>query len=820
MINSKQAYSILDINNNEILTKDGSISLVYIIHNPEPYSLGEDKLDLRHSNIVKAFRNFESDVFIQQQVIVLEDTFDASYHYSTDSFLTNADREHFHGRETIKDYTFLIFTLSGLKSLEEKYVSNPLSYKRNLSIKDQEKINSFYEATKVALSIINKLYNTRIQQISEEEVKYFFKEYVNGFNEDNGLRDIKFDSNVHIGDNHYSAFSLSDSSYFPEQISNTVQDESIHIEELRLVRGYMDDFGVNFPKNHIYNQIVHLPGHKKLREELEKTIDLYAKNRSFGTGIEYNHKRLKEILKEILENGYTLCKSHFSIITWDKDLEKLKKKEDDVKGILGYKDIKYYLPSYEGLYHLFVGTIPGRASSLHKDFFFLNTLENAQCLFTNYSFYRDDEEGVVYQTRVLQTPIKRDLWDSKKKRISARNQIWYAPTGGGKSANGQHIVNQFFEEYKHIVVVEFGNSFEHLTLLNPHDSVQIKVDQNIPLGVNPFDLDGHSITKEKIYNLSHVVKKFWRLKVEDYEKEGVDVATRKFLSAYYDEITSDHSFIGFYHFVIENYNRLIQDNDIPAAYFDIQNFKLVCSEYLPGGIYENLCKGGKNNEDLLKGKRLVVFELSGIKDNPFLKSIVLSIISETFNEKVLSDRSTKGALVFDEMAKTQEMKDETQVVSNDVLQTVAHIAQMIRKENGALILIYQTPSQLPENRFANNILDNTQIIGVLQGNESVYNAIIKRHSIINQSHINLMKSVKNNFNSDRPYSEMCLIYNQDYAIVVRLELPRKKLLAFQTEGEKWDYLQKDFKETGSLEESINNLIKIEDEENSFNINHF
>ncbi|MSB82409.1 hypothetical protein GKD00_10875, partial [Lactobacillus ruminis] len=45
-------------------------------------------------------------------------------------------------------------------------------------------------------------------------------------------------------------------------------------------------------------------------------------------------------------------------------------------------------------------------------------------------------------------------------------------------------------------------------------------------------------------------------------------------------------------------------------------------------------------------------------------------------------------------------------------------------------------------------------------------------------------------------------FMDSYATVVRLELSPEKLLAFQTDGEKWNKLQEIYKEAGSMETAI------------------
>ena len=107
-----------------------------------------------------------------------------------------------------------------MASLKESYVANPLNYTEKLTKKDKERLSRFFDKVKSSVGILNKLYNTTITALEENELRYFFLNYVNGFQSDQGLRDLVFDNKLHIGDNHYSIFSISDSSYLPDTITN------------------------------------------------------------------------------------------------------------------------------------------------------------------------------------------------------------------------------------------------------------------------------------------------------------------------------------------------------------------------------------------------------------------------------------------------------------------------------------------------------------------------------------------------------------------------------------------------------------------------
>ena len=67
-----------------------------------------------------------------------------------------------------------------------------------------------------------------------------------------------------------------------------------------------------------------------------------------------------------------------------------------------------------------------------------------------------------------------------------------------------------------------------------------------------------------------------------------------------------------------------------------------------------------------------------------------------------------------------------------------------------------------------------------------------------------LQSIHKNFKAEYPYGELWMKRFEETE-VVRNELPDASFLAFQTKGELWDKLNKDFQETGNLELSIEKL---------------
>lgn len=801
-ISSAQAYSILDILDGAILSKDGSISVAFFLENPEAYSLDEDILNARHTDLFRAFKYMPENSFVHKQDIFLKKAYHADMHIKSESFISKAERRHFNGRPYLDHICVIAFTLTGLDTLEKSYQQNPFKYQTSLVKKDKEKLNVFFDAIEQAAIIINNIPNTSLVKMTDDELKNYVKRFVNGFHDDDGFRDIRFSDRIEIGNHKGSIFAISDEQYLPDDLYISSVDDTLPSANTSLSCAYLEKIGIHLLANHIYNQVIFFDGSEKLKASLEKRVKLFGQHQKFSPKIEYQYNKLKELEKEIIQEGSLLCRSHFNIMLWDENFQVLKEAEKKVKETLAIKNIQYYCPSFDGIRDIFLGSIVGRESRLDKCFFFLSDLATSLTLFTHCSVFKNDKNGVLFNDRLYQVPLRKDIWDERKERINARNALVVASTGGGKSATVLSIVQQLSEQKHKVIVVEFGRSFEQVCKLYPETSTRIDYDGQTPLGINPFFIADYSeLTIEKLKTLTAIVLRFWRVKVDENQM----VSITKIIKDYYANVQCEHSFPSFYNYIKESYYQIIERQEIPERFFDKNSFLHVCSEFMPGGVYENICKIDGSNEDKIRSKDFILFELTKIKKDPFLVALIMSILFDTIESKILSDRSTKGILIFDEYAETQSMVDNFS--GDDIHSTVAFCYQKLRKENGAVMAIIQTPSQLPDNEYTKGIIANTQLLYVLPTTETVYNQIIDSFSIKNSAHINLMKSIKNNFSGKKPYSEIFIRFADAYATVVRLEFSKEKFLAFQTDGEDWQTLHNDFELTQNMETSINKLLK-------------
>lgn len=776
-------YPIYDIitdteNHAMIVGKNGSLTYVVRLSEPEVYSLYKDEIENRHSVYMQAFSHMPDNSYIHKQDVYRT----CLYEPVCDnlSYLASADAEHFSGRKYLRHTCMLAFTLSGLKSLTETYVKNGFVYKEQLVQEDSDRLSEFLSAIEFAINNISSLRGTQVSYLGVDELKEYIFSSVN-FYESQGIMDICFSEEMQAGKYHARMYAITDEEFFSESSYPIAdKDYTVSRDKSELYMSPAEAFGgIHLNYNHVYNQILYFYSDKLLKIRLRKNLDNHISNRGWDkVNIPPKIKSLKGLVNEINDNKEILCYAHYSILLWDEDRSRLEYAEKELRSAMDVCNINYYIPGFGNLAEVYAGGIIGCTASLDIQYMFMTSLSLATSFLCHYSIFKNDSEGILFNDRLTQIPLRKDIWDSKNRRIKARNAVVIAPTGSGKSFITNNIIHQLLDQEFTVVGVEFGNSFKQLCYLYPEISIHIEYDQALPLGINPFDLDGQAMTPEKEDMLINLCLRFWRKPNAD---ANLTVSLRKFIALYYKKTKDGHSFQGFYKFLTTNYETLCQEIDIKKEYFDIDSFRHVCSEFMPNGTYANLC-AADGVASRLADKRFIHFELTKVKSNPFVASVVMSLLFDVINNKILSNQSKKGYIIFDEYAETAQMKSSSSL-DVDIHQTVAFFYQKIRKENGAVMTIIQSPVQLPNNEYTDGIIANTQLLYVLEGTEVVYDAIIKTFKIKNAAHINQMKSIQNNYSGQHPYSECWMRFGENYALTVRIEASKRKFLAFQTQGE-------------------------------------
>lgn len=804
---AKDFYQIIGIKGNEVISNSNTISFVYRVEEPSCYSLSEQSFDKIFSIYFEAFNRFKNDVIIHKQDIYLRKSFEGKT-IKGDSFISQAEQKHFNGKEYLEHTSLLSFSISNILSLQKSYLANPFTWKEDIDRISLRKVNDFFEQVKTVVVQLKQIKGLILTKIEEKDLQETITAYKTGLFKTNLRRDILFSERIEIDNRLGSFYCINKSENLPDEVDTYRGDTSIPTGNNPLYASYLESVGVEFPYTHIVNQIWKFDQHYK--SDFSLKVKQFGQHKSFDKLIERDYNLLDKLETELTEENNIICRYAFNVFLLE-DKEHFEQAESKLKEELQVRDIQCYMPERADLINVFGGCLIGNENLLDKDYFFLTDLKTSLCLMVHTSDFKDDDDGVYFNERLNNRPFKLDLWSKPQgNKIPARNGVIIASTGGGKSVLSLNIVQQYIEQGYKVVVVEFGQSFKQLTQLYPDVSLHIDYNKDTPLGVNPFFVpSGEMPNDDKIILLANFIVKFMRNKQIKGDAKH-EVSIKELLKYFYSSRKTDdkRTFKSFYQFIESEGQNVCEKLNIPPEYFNAKEFLHVCKDFLEGGSYENITKTSEITSKIGE-KDFIVFELTKIKSDKFLVSVVVSIILDVIDKKLL-DRSNRGLLLFDEYAEVQTVKDDFD--GDDMHATVAFCYQKIRKENGSVMTVLQSPDQLRDDEFSKGIIANTQLLFVLPTTETVYDAVINKFNIKNQAHINQMKSIRNHFEGTPKYSEVFLRIQDLDALVLRLEMSPEKLLAFQTDGDLWMKIQEEAKEKG-IEQAIKDHIEHNTNEN-------
>jgi len=786
-----QARPLIYYEGNKAYSGNGSILYGYKLILPEIYTLSEGEFEEMHTMWYRALKDFPLNTIIHKMDIYLKDKFSFS-EKENQSFLQKATVKHFNGRDKLTHHSLLFFNLPNPAVLNSARIINPFKkpLKTEEAIKSFEKTKKFFSVdVKKAVDFINTSRYAKIEPISEEEFQYLEHGYFNGFYDDR-VTDLDLKESK-VGDKNIGVYTLNNISQFGDTVRTSIEDSAMSEREWVYHQGFMDSMAIKLNCDHIYNQVVFIKDHHHEKKKIEKNKDDFAGSRKFAREYKRDAEKLDEYLDEIADDEkIRLVYGHNNIIYYASDESEFEYLTNQIPNLFKSVDIMPYYPKGKNKENIIANSFPGWIGNIDLDNYYGPIdIQQVLCLFTNVAPYRNDNEGVYFNERLNNVPVRKDIWDKQRKRIKARNFFIIAPTGEGKSVVFNHIARQMYESGVSIVIVDLGGSYRKLSLLYPNDTVYIHYKEGEPIGLNPFELkQGEDITAEKIEELSNFVFKLW--KKERLPNDGESVALKKIIKGYYTNVHQGHSFPDFYDFIDQFKDTLTKKLEL-EKHVNLDDFIHICSEFVGTGIYSFLFKKSSSQSERIGGKKFIVFELDEVKENAVLLTIMIHLVAETVRSVIWKDRKSQGIVFFDEFAKMLNFPS--------VLSSTAYFYQAIRKYEGSVGVAIQSPAQLPENEISQAIIDNTQVMYILQ-NTKGYEHVIKRFGMRPHHQVQL-QSIKNNFSGERKYSEFMLVLGKE-SNVYRLEIPQEVFYAYQTEGKEYQEIMELYEQSGNMETAI------------------
>lgn len=785
----------MDVDRSRILANNGNIAHAYRLELPEIHSLSEQDFEELHGLWFQALKSLPVGTLIHKQDIYRKVAYDAEP-LPNRSFLERATRNHFQGREYLSHESLLFFIWPRNQALNRSSLVNPFSHiPKKLPGALGERAEQFANTVRDVVGFLNNSPHLSISTFNQAEIIQYTDTYFNGFN-------VAFDTDmtlardkVQIGEYFFGAMAVNNEACFGDTVQTSRPNDKHSVEGFMFHQGFIDGLGLTFSENHIVNQIIHLDDRHKWRKLLEKRLEELSKSSNFGSQNKVLFDKVSDTLAQInKDDSSRIVRGQLNVVYWSKNEKGLDHAVSELVARFKELDIQPYRPQGQARIHYVLNSYPLFSSNFSDFDLYVTDLKHALCLMVNVTNYRSDSEGILFNDRLDNIPVVKDVWDEGKKRIKARNFAIFAPTGEGKSFLANNILRQYFEQGVRLVIIDLGGSYAKFAQLYAEQHIILKYEPGKNLGINPFYVtDPCNIAPEWLEDLTVFLMELYgsHQKVD----KSQEVALKKILLHYYGTVQEGHCLDGMYAFLENNQDSLLGKLGIDPDYFNLTNFLHILSEYVKDGIYSFLFKVGEDRSHRLEDKRLIVFELDEVKDNKEVLSVMLKLIKSAIQRTIWRNRFERGIILFDEFAK--------QLKFDNVLESVEFYYQAIRKQNGAIGIVLQSINQMPENHTSATILENTQIIYSLR-NEKGYEALKQRLNL-SAHDLNQLRSIKNDLKGERKYTEIFIKIGPE-SNIYRLEVPQEAYAAYLTDGPSNDRIMRIYKRTNNMEQAIKEFI--------------
>lgn len=797
---------ILYADQNKVVGTNGVFAMGFQMELIEKYAMGKEDYHAVDQLWNRALKDMPAgSIFLKQDVFTEQKLNTDSY--QGENYLQRATKSYFKDKQFLSHQCLVFFVLPP-GSILNTNITNPFKRLNRKAFESfDERINQFITNVDQITNFLNTgKINAgsafKLIPFSESQMLEYYDFYFNNFQNEYTSDRILKDGYLQIGNKKLSVLSTKDEEKMPESFKDLYVDKNFSTPKFKFFQNIGDLFGFELDFEHVYNQIICFADNQKELSTLRNRLDLLKKSSSFDPNNKANAKKLTILTDQIADDidSERIIKGHFNIIFSADDETGLKARRNLIVEKFKSVDIVPRQPIGNFLNSIFTNSFFLFAHCLSEKQLFYGNLSTATLFLNNCTHYKNDVKGILFNSRIGNIPVSVNQWDDEKKYMNARNFMIFAPTGGGKSFTANHILRHAYEDNARIVIIDLGESYRKFSALYPEGSVFVRYKEGESIGLNPFDLQGENLTSQKTFELGEIVLTHY--KRDSPASENEKTALRKIIEAYYRSEIANPSLLNFVAAVRKTKNHILTDLNIQTEFFNIEEFLFAMSEFEKGGIYDFLYKT-ENNSDLqrIKDKKLIVFELDEVKDNPLLLSIMLQLVSSVIQETIWKDKGTKGYILFDEVAKQFKFKG--------VFEKIEYFYQAGRKQNASIGIILQSISQLPDEgekgQIAKTIIENTQVVYVLSAKD--YRALQSRFGMSEHAY-HQMSSLNSKFEGNQKYSEIFIMRGNHHQ-VYRLEVPQEVYWAYQTEGAKNEELMKIYAETKNMESAINQYIQLQ-----------
>lgn len=756
-----------------------------LINSDEEELTEEKKLKEKELEVYKKGNQFEIEKLINEQE-------NFKKRGKTKEFLDRAYNSHFNERVYFENISYLHISKMDAKS-------KTIGISKEFADTDED---SFLNSIINGSAILEKN-GIKLELITQEELTKKgnpFSRYYN-FQKENieQLKDVDFSNNkVYVGGEEIKIYSVENLKQFPtDNIPYSKSFNGLPVSNM---------FHFSFPLSvpHLINQYIYVPGQKELKLELDKK----------RTGLEgYNYKGSNNDATEELyvfsqKMEKLSCKGvyfHYNVMCFDDDPKKIEKEINLAFSNTNFKKKTNSLTRKD----LFLAGIPSNSVrlALEKDKMMSLVLDLEATSFLNleqnYKSKVLGNRGSRLCDRIYGIPFNVDVFDKKINNIKNENVIVLSGSGGGKSYTMNLLLLNDYQQGSHIFCIDA--SFSYRIQCAMHNGVYLTFDEKNKIEFNPFYmkwlkeegskklfqenvniLASKELTRlsdmleERINTIMGVISAIVKGESE-IPTRFEEIIYRNLLYSYFkdsciNETSEEAKFDHFYEYAHKNLKRILKENQV-ADDFNANKFLMMLQEFKTGNSLGYLLNSTDQKVKNLTEERFIVIDVSRIRENALLFSIVSILAMDLYNQKVNQlPLNIKKNLVIDEA---------WQAISSPRMATFMKAqVKVIRKYGGRTIFISQELDDFISSEIIQQSVINNSAIKIFadMGEFKQKFEPIKKTLSISDSNEQKIKSLNTNNRKDAIYKEICICWEQR-AEVYAVETPLELKAIFETEAD-------------------------------------
>ncbi|MDX8572191.1 TraG family conjugative transposon ATPase [Elizabethkingia sp. HX QKY] len=811
-------FPLLAIENDCIISKDADITVCFKVRLPELFTIASAEYEAIHSAWFKAIKTLPDYTVVHKQDWFIKENYNPDLSREDQSFLSKSFERHFNERPFLNHYCYLFITKTSKERIRMQSNFSSLCKSKLIpkEIKDREVISRFLEAVDQLERIMNDSGYIHLERMTEDEISGtaeksgLLEQYLTLSRETHpSLQDIKLGSEeMRIGNNRLSMHTLSDTDDLPGTVSSHSRYEKLSTDRSDCLLSFASPVGLLLSCNHLYNQYLFIDNSDENLSKFEKSARNMHSLARYSRANQINKEWIEKYLNEAHSFGLQSIRAHFNVMSWSANPAELKQLKNDTGSALALMECKPRHNTTDTATLYWAG-IPGNAGDFPSEESFYTFIEPALCFFTEETNYQDSPSpfGIKMADRLTGKPIHLDISDLPMKQgiITNRNKFILGPSGSGKSFFTNHMVRQYYEQGAHVLLVDTGNSYQGLCELikgktKGEDGVYFTYTEDNPIAFNPFYTDDGVFDIEKRESIKTLILTLWK-RDDEPPTRSEEVALSNAVSGYIEMIKTNEqhpSFNGFYDYVKEDYQKVLEQKKVREKDFDIANFLNVLEPYYRGGEYDYLLNSEKQLD--LLSKRFIVFEIDAIKDHKILFPIVTIIIMEVFINKMRRLKGIRKLILIEEAWKA--------IAKEGMAEYIKYLFKTVRKFFGEAIVVTQEVDDIIQSPIVKESIINNSDCKILLDQRKYMNKFDDIQAMLGLTDKEKSQVLSINMNNDpkRLYKEVWIGLGGTHSAVYATEVSTQEYLAYTTEEtEKMEVMNLASELDGNVEYAIKRI---------------